>query len=178
VAARVGNPSHLLGGGVVGVTILAIAISAVTQLPFGFGLQARYLMPLSVGVLLAAGFAIDGSRQPQTKRFSRILKLLAPSLLVACVVLQAGSWYVNERRAAVGDRGPLWFFTSGQWAPPGGWLLSTAMAITGITLLAGAALAMTMPGPLVQDPPRRIAAKMSLPHRLDKLLEHASNVVG
>ena len=148
LALAVGRRKHrwLVGLGIAGTTLLAITISAVTQLPFEFGLQARYIMPLSVAVLLTAGWTIDRfllAANPRSPR--RALRAVAILIVAGAAILQGGSWYVNERRHAVGDSGALWFASRSQWTAPGGWPLLIALAVAGLAMMAGASIVMARP---------------------------------
>ncbi len=111
----------------------AVLIDAVTQLPFGFGLQVRYVMPLTAMTLLIAAWLVHeriGAR--------RLPARVVPSLLSAVLVGELGvAWLANARQAAVGAVGPRLFFRNPQWSPPGGWTMWIFIAaLAGLVLLA------------------------------------------
>src|SRR5207245_11467864 len=49
----------VLGSVMVSLIVLVIGLQVLTQMPFGFGAQARYVMPMSAGALVLAGRTID-----------------------------------------------------------------------------------------------------------------------
>ena len=107
----------VLVGAVATTVVGSVVVDAVTQLPFGFGLQARYVMPLSAVTLLLAAWVVHERVGP-----GRILTTVAPKLMGVVLVGGLGlAWLANARQAAGGAGGARLFFRHPQWAPPGGW---------------------------------------------------------
>jgi hypothetical protein len=126
----------LIGLGV--ATVLAdLAIATLVEAPIGFSMQARYVLPLAVGIPMLAAEQI--ARRPSELRATtaRWLGLVAA---LGAVALQAVAFLVNAHRYAVGASGgwmPRW---PSSWSPDGGLGLWLAVAVVGVVLLAGAAL--------------------------------------
>jgi hypothetical protein len=121
-------------------TAAAVLVDAVTQRPFGFGLQARYVMPLTATTLLLAAWIVQGGVGYGTLRRRRLAAVVAPRVVSAVLVADLGvAWLANSRQAAGGAQGPRLFFRDPQWAPPGGWLRWVAVAgLAELFLLAAA----------------------------------------
>jgi hypothetical protein len=130
---------------------VALYLSAFTQLPVGALLQARYVMPVSVVVLLVAGGAAEGSglgrsrAEPRPAVQSWKTNGAFVVVVVSVVALQWSSWFVNAHRAAVGRHGPLLFLGQAQWAPPGGWWPWLTLASIGSLTLGAGALCAILP---------------------------------
>ena len=132
----------LIGVGVVAV-LVAVVLNAATQMPFGFTVQARYVMPLTALLLIMAGWIVE--RRPRARtgthfpQHSRTEALRVPPTVLAALVGLAGlqfvGWLWNSRVSAVGPHGSWDFITHALWAPPGGWLLWTLTAVAGTLLL-------------------------------------------
>jgi hypothetical protein len=98
---------------------LTVVISAGLIRPTGFGMQARYVMPLTVVVPLFAGEVVHAQ---WTRVRSWVVR--APLWLAVAAVggVQLLGWYTNARRQAVGTAGPKLFVGVAEWEPPLGWL--------------------------------------------------------
>jgi hypothetical protein len=118
------------------VLLLAVVIFAPVAISYGqahrLGIiwQARYIMPMAVGVPLMAAALIGRSGA---------LRQVQPRL---ATVICAGTWIAAFaafgealRRYVTGVKGPI-NFLNGQWQPPLG---ATALIVAGLVLLAGMA---------------------------------------
>jgi hypothetical protein len=123
----------VLAVSVITTAVGSVAIDAVTQLPFGFGLQARYVMPLSAMTLLLAAWIVH-QRVGHRPVLARRLPVVLGVVLVADLGL---AWLASSRQAAVGAVGPRLFFRHPRWVPPAGWGLWIVVAAAGgLVLLA------------------------------------------
>jgi hypothetical protein len=135
----------LLGSGRQRLVLLMTAAAALT-LPVllvaasmrhtGFGLQGRYVLPFSLVVPLLAGEIV--ASQYQRLRAINAGHLFFPFAFGVALV-QLIAWWKNAYRFGVGVGGPLWFFGSAEWNPPGGWWPWLALASGGASLLLLAA---------------------------------------
>ena len=133
----------VLVGAVATTAVGSVLVDAVTQLPFGFGLQARYVMPLSAVTLLLSAWVVHERVGP-----GRLLTSVVPRVLGVVLVGGLGlAWLANARQAAGGAGGPRLFFRHPQWAPPGGWPpWIIVAALGGLVLLVAVLLPRTAPG--------------------------------
>ncbi len=111
---------------------LSVAVSAGLIRPTGFGMQARYVMPLTVVVPL---FAADIVRSQWARARSRVTTGLLWLAVGAVAGVQFVAWYANARRQAVGTAGPKLFLEVAEWAPRLGWLPWMVLALMGSALL-------------------------------------------
>lgn len=126
--------------GLVAVPVLLFALQADTQLPFGFGVQGRYALPVAVALPLLAAHVL----QERGGSVSRSAAALAPVVTVLMAAVQLVAWWYNARRYAYGTDGPLWWLgTPVEWAPAGGWRPWAALAVAGALLLAVSGLGRT-----------------------------------
>jgi hypothetical protein len=129
----------LLTVGLAGSLALAVYLSAFTQNPFGYTLQARYVMPMSVVVLLLAGWISEGGREPAAANVGAQAApptLLRAAVIASVTILHWTGWFVNASRSAVGRSGAAMFVGDPQWRPPGGWILWLTVATLGCVLIA------------------------------------------
>jgi hypothetical protein len=97
-----------------GTVVIATAVIYQTY----FAMYGRYALPLWVIVPLCAGEILTHNRHRLPTWYWRAFLIGVP--LVAAAVHATG-WYVNARRYAVSETGPLWFFGHSEWHPRGGW---------------------------------------------------------
>lgn len=107
--------------GAVGVGLPVLLYAAVIR-HTGFGLQARYVLPVIAVLPLVAGEL--ASRRARGRGWF----LAAGAVLAAA---QLGAWWANARRSAVGIDGPAWFLGAAERAPPGGWVPWALLAVVG-----------------------------------------------
>lgn len=144
-----------LVGCLAGTIGLQLAFKAGT----GFDAQGRHVLPFTVMLPLLAGHILTQHHaripwQPRTHPSPRrgptttvLLPALGGLVVAGLVALgQAGGWYTNSRRNAVGAAGPRWFFTHPEWQPPLGWYPWLATTLVASAL---AALALCLPGGLL-----------------------------
>jgi hypothetical protein len=117
------------------VTIVAVAFPVLFYAWVfrysGFGLQARYVMPMLALIPLLGGELMFRSRARLPAAAERWL----PSATIAGVAgFQLFAWWINARDWA-GEPNALWFLSHAHWRPPLGWLPWTAMAVSGTVLL-------------------------------------------
>ncbi len=114
--AALGLNLALAGGAVVAVQGLVLGDPDRTnQL-----VQARYVMPVALNVVLVAGHVLALRVAPATATARRGVAVL----WAVVVTVHISALYVYARRNAVGVDGPFLFAAeAGAWAPPGGWWL-------------------------------------------------------
>jgi hypothetical protein len=131
---------------------VAVGIEVFVQLPFGFDVQARYLMPVTVMVLILSGSLID--QRLADSPSSRLVHLSLIAAAIAAVgysVLQLVAWLSNSRISAVGVSGSWWFESHARWTPPGGWVLWMTLASMGTLLLLAGSLLLVLVNPTTKD---------------------------
>jgi len=154
VAGRWRASLLLVGLGAAGY-LVAIVLDAAIEIPFGFAVQARFLMPVSAMVLILAGFVVDrrcsaglvSPSQPQRRRqlrSARWLSLLAATCALSLSILQLVGWLYNSRIAAVGFGGSWLFVTNALWVPPGGWTVLIVCASLGVLMLTVGVVALVL----------------------------------
>lgn len=112
----------------VGSTAVCVGVSAALIRPTGFGMQARYVLPVAVVVPLFAGeiLRLNRSRLPGWTATAALW--LAGGFVSGVQLL---SWYANARRNAVGTAGPWQFLAVAEWQPALGWLPWMLLAFGG-----------------------------------------------
>jgi hypothetical protein len=100
----------------------------------GFGMQGRYVLPLSIIALVVSGEVLVRHR-------ARLGRAAFPFGVGACLLalLQLVAYLVDARRQAVGLAGPLGFAWHARWSPPAGWWIWIALAAGGAVALAATA---------------------------------------
>jgi hypothetical protein len=118
-----------------GGAALTVVVSAALIRPTGFGMQARYVMPLTLAIPLFAGEVVRSQWAQVRSRFVRASMCLAVASVGG---LQFIAWYTNARRQAVGTDGPKLFLGVAEWQPPLGWTPWMVLALAGAALLCTA----------------------------------------
>jgi len=105
------------------MTGLITLVVTVTEIVGGYVFQARY----TLAILAPLGF-LAVAAQPSDRDTSRF-----PRWCIALMVIVNGAaMYGNARRYAVGERGSIFFPFDAKWSPPGGWWLTTIVALVGL----------------------------------------------
>ncbi len=136
---------------VVATGVICVAGSAALIRPTGFGMQARYVLPLAVVVPLFAGEVLRSHWWRLPSSMARGLLWSAAGFVTAVQLL---AWYANARRHAVGTAGPWLFLGVSEWQPPLGWLpwMILAVAGSGLVLIAVAVSSSSEPAlPALDD---------------------------
>ncbi|MGH9153398.1 MAG: DUF2142 domain-containing protein [Acidimicrobiales bacterium] len=134
-ALRVGDRRDrlALAGLAAAVVIADVAIAVLIEAQIGFGMQARYVLPLAVGFPLLAAEIVgtrtggDGGSVPPWRAVH--------ALFAAAGVLQGVAFLTNAHRYAVGRSAswaPPW---ESRWSPDGGllpWLALVVVAVIGL----------------------------------------------
>ena len=116
----------LLTGGL-GLYLVAMMRAA------GFGVQARFLLPLVAVVVIIATTSSTSTSQGHPTAMRQI----GLRIIFALIALAHGSaLLIAAHRHARGLNGSPIDFSESTWTPPGGWTLSAVMAITGCLCLA------------------------------------------
>lgn len=118
----------VVAGCLVGTVAIATAVIFQTYFPM-FG---RYALPLWVTVPLYAGEIV---REQWGRLPSALARVMLPVTGLTVVGVHATGWYVNARRYAVSDYGPVFFLGRSQWEPPWGWQPWMAVIVVGSALL-------------------------------------------
>jgi hypothetical protein len=114
----------LVIGAMAGLITLAVT---VTQIVGGYVFQARYTLAIvaPLGILAAAA-------RPRDRDTSALPRLC----ITLMMIVNAAALYGNAQRYAVGARGSIFFLSDAKWSPPGGWWLTTVVALVGLGSLA------------------------------------------
>jgi hypothetical protein len=138
LALRFGNRRErlMLISLVVAIALLDIAVAAGVEAQVGFGMQVRYLLPLTVGIPMVAAEIVSARWQPAASRQA----MLAAVIFAVAGLMQLGGWLTNVHRYAVGRSGGWMLPWKGDWAPIGGWLPWTAFAVVGAGLIVAPAV--------------------------------------
>ncbi|MFE2879466.1 DUF2142 domain-containing protein [Streptomyces roseus] len=145
-----GREAVALVGMLVAVVVVPVAAQASQAEQLGMVWQGRYLLPFAVGLPLMAAL-ICASRAPeQGFPWRRLVGFGVAGLALA----NAAAFFWALRRFAVGVNGP-WVPFSAHWAPPGGWVLWTAVYTAAAFALVLPALVRDREPVAVEDPVRR-----------------------
>lgn len=113
------------------IAILAAAsltyVLEAAQNIYGFGVQARHVMPVVILIPLLAGETVGRSHPPKWMRAPALM----PATALAVAGVQFTAWYTVGRRFAVGPGGPVIFFRDPLWSPPGGWITWGTVMVLG-----------------------------------------------
>ncbi|MEU8839720.1 DUF2142 domain-containing protein [Streptomyces roseus] len=145
-----GREAVALVGMLVAIVVVPVAAQASQAEQLGMVWQGRYLLPFAVGLPLMAAL-ICASRAPeQGFPWRRLVGFGVAGLALA----NAAAFFWALRRFAVGVNGP-WVPFSAHWAPPGGWVLWTAIYTAAAFALVLPALVRDREPVAVEDPARR-----------------------
>jgi hypothetical protein len=67
------------------------------------------------------------------------------------IIVNAVALYSNAQRYAVGEGGSIFFLFHAKWSPPGGWLVTTLVALVGLGCLSVAGFLGTQSNPRSQE---------------------------
>jgi hypothetical protein len=124
---------------VAGLITLAVA---VTEFAGGYLFQARYTLAIVAPLGLLAVVA-----RPKDDDASAV-----PRLCIALmIIVNAVALYSNAQRYAVGEGGSIFFLFHAKWSPPGGWLVTTLVALVGLGCLGVAGFLGTQSNPRSQE---------------------------
>jgi hypothetical protein len=127
-----------LDGLVVGVGAAIVLVSALVELPTGFAVQGRHILPLFLALPMVSGEVLYRN---QDRIGSQRLAWIAAVTGTLAAIVQLAGWYANAHRYAVGTTGSWMFLGHTEWSPTGGWVLWFALAAGGSALLVIAAFA-------------------------------------
>jgi Predicted membrane protein (DUF2142) len=122
---------------VAGCLVGTVALAAVVIHQTNFPMYGRYALPLWVTVAIGSGEVLLANRARLRPTVSRAV--VGGTAAVAGVVHLVAFW-VNGRRYAVGDDGPVFFLRRSEWSPPGGWTVWVLLAAVGVACLVAAPL--------------------------------------
>jgi hypothetical protein len=130
----------LLGLAVI-VVLADIGIATVIEAQIGFGMQARYILPLAVGLPMLAGEFLHRHRhRPEVRRGYRMTARLEGRIRVVSFAvvafLQLVAFVANLHRYIVGENASWKLPWHGSWRPDGGVAVWTAFAVAGVLCLA------------------------------------------
>ena len=113
---------------IAGLVLMAVIAVSVVYSRTGFDMQGRYVFPLLVILPLTAGEALRRGGERVPAQWATALLIAAAGV---ATVTHAVAWWVTARRYAIGDQGPLWFFSQAEWVPPAGWPVWAAAVVAG-----------------------------------------------
>lgn len=148
--------------GLIAVVILVpVAISYAEAHRLGIIWQARYVMPVAVGIPLLTATLIDG------RSFRSVRTRIAVVIAVGVWVGETAAFLLLQRRYAVGINGVLNYLDRG-WRPPLGTLVMGAWFVVSSTLFVVLVVAMAVknPGSLAEPGASAGAAARDLPTRV------------
>jgi len=125
----------LVGLGLAAVA-LDLALAVLVEAQIGFGMQARYVMPLAVGLPLLAG---DIVQMHVSRLRESAVRVLLAAVYYGAAVLHLTAFVANQHRYAVGATGswlPPW---DSRWSPDGGLALWLTLATVACGVLVSAA---------------------------------------
>ncbi|MBJ7609782.1 MAG: DUF2142 domain-containing protein [Candidatus Dormibacteraeota bacterium] len=140
---------------ITGNIAFTVVIGAVLQVEAGLPMQARYVIPFNVIVVLLAGDIVRANRA----RIGRAASAVAVAVAATVTVGQALTLWQNSQRFAVGVDGRFFFPTRAVWVPPFGWApwllvagIGCASLVTGM-LVASSAGHRPAAGPVIRSKP-------------------------
>ncbi len=133
-----GRQRVVLALAIAGDLVVTVLLGAVLQAQAGLPMQARYLLPFNIIVVMLAGEIVLQARHRQHWWVTSAVVVTA----LAAVLCDGASWWANSQRFAVGIHGPLYFPALPLWSPPLGWATwVAAMAIGSLALVSAAVVA-------------------------------------
>ena len=119
------------------IVSLDIALSVLVEAQIGFGMQARYLMPLVVGLCLMSGDIL----QRKSHSFPRVTAYrLVAAAFAGSALLHFVGFLSNQHRYAVGTSVSWAMPWPSRWSPEGGLMLWATFAALGCAALAASAV--------------------------------------
>ncbi len=129
---------------VVGDLVVTVLLGAVLLADSGLPLQARYMLPFNIIIVLLAGEVVVQARHRKSPWVSAAVLVTA----VAAVLGNGASWWANSQRFAVGVHGPVFFPAHPLWSPPLGWTTWIVVVAIGALALIGAVVVAELPNGL------------------------------
>lgn len=126
---------------VVGDLVITVLLGAVLLAQSGLPMQARYMLPFNIIVVMLAGEIVLQARHRQRRWVSSAVVVTA----VAAVLCDGASWWANSQRFAVGIHGTVFFPAHPSWSPPLGWATWIAVMAVGALALIGAVVVAELP---------------------------------
>jgi hypothetical protein len=133
---------------VVGDLVVTVLLGAVLLAESGLPMQARYMLPFNIIVVMLAGEIVLQARQ----RHRRWVSAAVVATAVTAVLGSGASWWANSQRFAVGVDGPVFFPTHPFWSPPLGWTVWIVVVGIGALSLIGAVVVAELPNGLRRAP--------------------------
>lgn len=144
VAVLLGSTANRwsLVGWLIALVLLAYSTYATVFYPIRAGIQARHLLPFFLLCPLLAGVVfldvVGKSAPAAVQRMFFLVAAVMPTIHFASI-------FVNARRYAVGDQGPVWFLGSANWSPGLGWSAWLILSFIGALALGYAVVACSSP---------------------------------
>ncbi|MEA2684166.1 MAG: hypothetical protein QOK05_2494 [Chloroflexota bacterium] len=110
-----------------------VVVSAAVELPTGFAVQGRHVLPIIMAMLMVSGEILYRNRG--TRISAPTLGRLGAASGGMVAAVQWLGWYSNAHRYAVGTAGPWWFLGTADWSPAGGWLPWAAFALVAAVVM-------------------------------------------
>jgi hypothetical protein len=126
---------------IMGDLVVTVLLGAVLQAQAGLPMQARYMLPFNIIVVMLAGEIVLQARHRQRRWVSSAVVVAA----VAAVLCNGASWWANSQRFAVGIHGPVLFPSHPSWSPPLGWATWVVVVAIGALALIGAVVVAELP---------------------------------
>jgi len=124
----------LLAATIAGCLVGTVALAAAVIHQTNFPMYGRYALPMWVTVPLVAGEAVVLNRR---RLPTPLLTSLGVGVPVVAAAVHATAWYVNGRRYAVSNFGPVLWPGHSQWSPRGGWSPWFVVAALAVACLVG-----------------------------------------
>ncbi len=122
---------------------LATWVTALATAANGFLTGGRYVAPVIAGLFVFSAGELPRGRGPVNSGRPRPVAILAAG--AALVALQVFSVLTVAARYGRGGTGASWPNTDWPWSPPGGYPLTLALALAGLTLLTAQVVSVRRP---------------------------------